>query len=103
MEAHNAESRQFREAARRQWWDEREESLLDAIRQGTAYREVLTELGITAQAVTAHRRSSETFVRALYAALLDARDERLEHGTASGWRAGCRCPECRAHHEATRI
>ena len=102
VEAHNADSRQSREAARRQWWEEREAPLVEAIRQGTAYREVLTELGISAQAVTAHRRRSETFARALDAALLEARDERLEHGTASGWRAGCRCPECRAHHEATR-
>lgn len=57
--ARSAESRQSREAARRQWWDEREAPLLNAIGHGAASRKVLTELGIIVQAVTAHRRRSD--------------------------------------------
>lgn len=59
VEARSAESRQSREAARRQWWDEREAPLLNAIGRGAASRKVLTELGIIVQAVTAHRRRSD--------------------------------------------
>lgn len=100
--AHNAESRDMREAARVEWWADREAPLLEALAGGVPWREALAEVGATAQAVTAHRYRSPAFAAALDAALMEGRDQSLEHGTAGAWRAGCRCPECREYHEGTR-
>ena len=85
-----------------QWWQDREGPLLAEVAEGAPYGEVLRGHGVTAQAVTGHRRRSPEFARALDAALLAGRDPELSHGSATGWRAGCRCPECREHHERSR-
>lgn len=99
---HTAVSNSRREAARVEWWQSREQPLLDLLAGGAVYREALVEVGVTAQAVTAHRHRSPGFAERLDDALTAGRDETLEHGTARTWRQGCRCPECRAVHEASR-
>lgn len=83
-------------------WAERGPRLCGLIAAGRPYREALGEVGVTAQAVTAHRRRDPGFAARLDVALYDGRDETLTHGSAMGWRQGCRCPECRDTHEASR-
>lgn len=100
--AHNEQSTEDREAARRAWWADRETPLIEAVSAGAKYREVLEDQQLTAQAVTAHRRRSQEFAAALDAALMEGRDPGVEHGTGRGWKARCRCPECREYHEAGR-
>lgn len=100
--AHNEETRDDREARRRAEWVGRDQALIDAIAGGVSYHQALEDLGIAAQAVTAHRRRDPGFAAALDQALLDARDESLRHGATEAWRAKCRCPECREWHESYR-
>lgn len=100
--AHNEDTRARRAEARAQWWQDREGPLLAEVAEGAPYGEVLRGHGVTAQAITGHRRRSPEFARALDVALLAGRDPELSHGSATGWRAGCRCPECREHHERSR-
>lgn len=100
--AHTEDTKAAREASRVAWWQERERPLLDALASGAPFREAVAEVGATAQAVTAHRRRSSSFAAALDDALRQGRDGAIEHGRASAWRAGCRCPECREEHERSR-
>lgn len=100
--AHGEATKITREAARAAWWESREAPLLEALAGGARWADALAVVGATSPAVTGHRRRSVEFAAALDAALLEGRDPAIEHGTASAWRAGCRCPECREHHEGTR-
>lgn len=77
-------------------------ALCALLESGYIYRDALIQVGVTAQAVTAHRRRDPQFSARLDQALIAGRDDRLEHGTPSAWRSGCRCPDCRDYHEASR-
>lgn len=100
--AHSHETRTRRAAARLQWWQTRQAPLLQALADGAPWADALAEAGVSSQAVHAHRKRSPQFAADLDRALMAGRDPRLDHGRAGAWRAGCRCPECRAHHESTR-
>ena len=100
--AHDADTRGRREAVRVTWWQPREEPLLADLAAGTPYREALDKHGITPAALTAHRRRDSGFATRLDRALMTGRRPELAHGAANGWRATCRCPDCRNWHEGTR-
>jgi DNA-binding transcriptional MerR regulator len=100
--AHIAETRASLERRRRAEMNTVEPELLTRLSRGDAYRDVLDALEITAQLVTAHRRRDEAFSARLDRALLEGRRDDLNHGTGLAWKVGCRCPECRSHHEASR-
>ncbi|MCL2089833.1 MAG: hypothetical protein FWH11_01175 [Micrococcales bacterium] len=76
--------------------------LVAQVASGAPLGLVLRRLGLTAAAVTARRRRDPGFAQRLDDALMASRDPDLAHGTHGGWRAGCRCPECREHHAAHR-
>lgn len=83
-------------------WAERGDRLCELVASGLSYQESLLEMGVTAQATSGHRRRDPDFAASLDAALMAGRDPNLAHGTPSAWKARCRCPECRAHHDAHR-
>lgn len=101
-DAHNREIRTMREDRRTAWWADKEDALIELVARGGIYGEILEEIGISAAAVTAHRRRDQGFAERLDEGLFQGRDETLTHGTGYAWRQRCRCPECRAYHEATR-
>lgn len=101
-QARNTADRTRRGHHAQQRWAEVGPPLLEALRSGENYTDSLARVGVTAQAVTAHRRRSPDFAAELDTALTDGRDPTLDHGTAGAWRRRCRCPECRNHHEAER-
>lgn len=88
-----------RNAKREERWRRIGPPFLDAIASGLRYSEALVEVGVTAQAVTEHRLRNEAFAKRLHEAFLAGRDDSIEHGTASAWRGGCRCTDCREHHD----
>lgn len=100
-DAHNEDTWSRRETARVLWWQSRTGPLLELLASGTPYGEALHELGLTAQAVTGHRRRDPGFAQALDEALMLGRDPDLSHGGSTAWRQGCRCPECREYHAAS--
>ncbi len=75
--------------------------LLDALAGGARYGDALTAHGYTRQRLTALRRHP-VIAQALDAALMAGRDPEAAHGTPGAWRAGCRCPDCSAYHNAAR-
>lgn len=100
--AHNRDTTQRRREERQTWWDIRADDFIDRIAAGNDYNRTLKELGLTHQAVTGHRKRDPNFAQRLDAALTYIRDPALTHGIATAWKAGCRCPDCRAYHEASR-
>lgn len=76
--------------------------LIEALARGSSYRAAAEEAGVTMHAITRHRQRDQEFAAAIDSALRAGRDPSLAHGSHGGWRAGCRCPECRAYHDATR-
>ncbi|WP_419707940.1 hypothetical protein [Promicromonospora sp. NFX87] len=99
---HDADTRARREAVRVAWWQPRENPLLAELTAGVTYREALDKHGIAPAALTAHRRRDPGFAARLDRALMAGRNPELAHGAPNGWRAGCRCPDCRGYHEGTR-
>lgn len=91
-----------REAEAREFWRLHENDLLDRLRSGSDYGEALRAVGVSPQRVTAHRSRDEEFAARFDDALMTGRNPGLRHGHYTGWRSGCRCPECRAAHDASR-
>lgn len=91
-----------RQEAREALWAGREKPLFIALAAGLPFVHACAQSGVTPQAVTFRRRQNENFRRGVEAALMAGRDPALPHGSNNGWRAGCRCPDCRACHEASR-
>lgn len=100
--AHNAAERRRREDVRVEQWRKIAGGLFSLLAAGEDYGSAIAAVGVTAPAVTAHRRRSTEFAANLDAALMAGRDPLLTHGTSTAWKTRCRCPECRNHHEATR-
>lgn len=100
--AHNADLAGWRADRRTTQWAPLVRPFLDDVAAGTPYATAVDRIGMTVQAVTAHRRRDPEFARQLDQALLEGRDPTVAHGTPAGWKAPCRCPECRAHHNSTR-
>lgn len=100
--AHNAETTTLQRARRADWWSTRLGPLCDTIASGVPYREALETHGIAQQAISSRRHVDAYFAAAIDAALMQGRDPTLDHGTGHAWKARCRCPECREHHEGTR-
>lgn len=79
-------------------WD----ALLDDLRSGTDYAEACERVGLTSYGVSSMMRVEPEMRAELDEALAQGSDGELRHGTASGYRARCRCPECRAYKRASR-
>lgn len=101
-QAHLDDQAAYKHRTAMRWWETRGPDLCALLAAGRPYREALDEMETTAQAVTAHRRRDPAFAARLDAALHDGRDPTLDHGTATAWRRGCRCPDCRTEHERHR-
>lgn len=100
---HNTEGVERRTAqAQQRWGAGLADELLALLTSGETYRDAIATLGITSQAVTAQRHRDATFAAAIDEALTLGRDPHLAHGTATTWRKGCRCPDCRHQHELSR-
>ena len=100
--AHNTDITARRNAARAATLAPILDELLERLAAGDDYGRALADLGTNGNLIGGHRRWDPDFARQLDDALMTGRDPNLRHGTASGWRARCRCPECREHHEHTR-
>lgn len=96
--ANAQDTKTYHREQRHKWWANRKGPLVQAILDGASYRQALTEIGVTAQAVSAYRKLNPAFAEDLDNALILTRDPALAHGTHYAWRQGCRCPECRTHH-----
>lgn len=83
-------------------WEPLAPQLFALVASGVPYGEACAELGVTVQAVTAHRHRDPDFADRFDAALMAGRDPGLAHGAAAAWKDGCRCPECREYHEQSR-
>lgn len=93
---------EIRQAAAFARWETLGPRLCELVAAGAGYGDAVEAIGVTWQAVIAHRRCDPAFAARLDAALMQGRDPDVPHGTHMGWRTGCRCPDCRAHHEAHR-
>lgn len=100
-DAHNAEVRSYRSTERR-WAGDDAATILRLVGEGVHLSDALAEVGRAPQALVALRLADPAYARQLDDALMATRDPNLPHGTSTGWRKRCRCPECRTHHEATR-
>lgn len=74
------------------------DQILDILASGGTFADVHAQTGLTSQALHGAARTDADWRAALDEALMVGRDPDLAHGTPSGWRRGCRCPECRAEH-----
>ena len=79
-------------------WD----ALLEDLRSGSDYAEACERVGLTSYGVSSMMRVEPEMRAELDEALAQGSDGELRHGTASGYRARCRCPECRAYKRASR-
>lgn len=100
-DAHNTDIRTRRADAASASWATIADGLCGAFAAGTPYREALDTYGVTPSALSGQRRRDPDFAARVDEALTDGRNPDLAHGPASGWRNGCRCPECRADHDRT--
>ena len=82
-------------------WKSLTPQFLALLASGEAYGRAVELIGESVQGVQWHRTRDSGFAKAVDAALMVGRDASLEHGGATAWRRGCRCPECREHHEQT--
>jgi len=99
--AHNADLVVWRDARATDRWRPIEDDLCVALASGVPYRDALEQFEVSPTALTGHRRRNPAFAARIDEALMLGRDPDLDHGSASGWRHKCRCPECREHHDRT--
>jgi hypothetical protein len=71
--------------------------LLDAIYDGQPFRQVLQDLGVTANQVWGLTKTDDEWSEQLEAALTANRRDDLKHGTTPAYVHGCICSECREH------
>ena len=76
--------------------------LCELLAAGARYGDAGHQVGATTREVAAYRRRDPAFAARLDAALIEGRDPDVAHGTSVGWGTGCRCPDCREHHETYR-
>ncbi|MEZ0363733.1 hypothetical protein ACAG26_08530 [Mycobacterium sp. pUA109] len=100
--ARRALHNKYRQAAAVARWKVLGPQLCELLAAGARYRDAAVQVGATTREVAAYRRRDPAFAERLDAALTAGRDPNLVHGGGPGWQAGCRCPECRAYHEAHR-
>lgn len=100
--AHNHSLREFRAGRAILRWEAAAPALIELLAAGRPYRDAADEVGVTTQAISAHRRRDPAFAEALDIALMGSRNPELTHGTGTSWKSGCRCPECREYHEQSR-
>lgn len=101
-QAHAGRMTEYRQRRRLQELEEAKPIIFRALREGEGYRGALDIAGVTARKITGWRTTIPGFADELDAVLTETRDPSLRHGTATSWKAGCRCPECTAYHDATR-
>ena len=99
---HNAETRDRRRAERAEWWEPRRKTLIAAFASGVPYVEALESVGASWTGLHRWRAVDPEFGAAIDAALMEGRRGDVDHGSHAAWRVGCRCPECRETHNATR-
>lgn len=77
--------------------------LLRALAAGKTLRNACAALDITTHRVFGFRAYDPTWSAALDEALMAGRNPDLDHGSLNAYHSsGCRCPECRAAHNAAR-
>lgn len=100
--AHRVDQQRRKYAAAVARWATLAPQLFELLAAGTPYGGAVEAIGATPQAVTAYRHRDPAFAARLDEALTRGRNPDVAHGSHVGWRTGCRCPECRSHHEAHR-
>lgn len=101
--AHSTASKEDRRVVRDLWWQPRRDRLLRLVGAGASLPDACRAVDATIQALSAHRREHPDFAAALDDALVAGRDPALDHGSHGAWREGCRCPDCRTTHDASRL
>ena len=101
-DAHIAYQRKWRSEKRKARWGDPqgEEIFLQAIKDGIHVYDVLEAFGITKMQLWGRAQSDKDFGERLEQALMEGRDETLEHGRAWTYiHHKCRCKPCRrANH-----
>ncbi|ROO82553.1 hypothetical protein EDD29_0033 [Actinocorallia herbida] len=96
-EGHNEQTREMRRAWAVAALAPVEEQILAALAAGGRIAEVAEAHGVTSVALHGRASWDVDWSRRLDAALMEGRDETLDHGRRGTYRhQGCRCPECRA-------
>lgn len=94
-EAHLASLRDYRRQRSIDELTPVREQVLNIFRSGGTWSDVFAETGLSQQRLHGIASWNKHWKRDLDRALMEGRDPNLKHGTASAWKSGCRCPECR--------
>lgn len=100
--AHNEHSRTARRQKVREHFAPFEGALIGDLASGMPLRDAAEKHGVSIQAIHQRKIWDEVWSVRLNAALTAGRDPSLRHGIPGSYKLGCRCPECREAHNASR-
>lgn len=102
LEAHLASHRDSRKQKRIAEIHAQGQAILSDVASGMRFRDWVEKHGTSPTKIRAWRVADPVFGAKLDWAMRAGRDASLRHPSATAWREGCRCPECREWHEASR-